>query len=354
MKPTSRSRRRRATTGDLACNGAAHDAARAAAGGGDDEGRDNETAKMQAVISALQGEASSLPRFSALVKRGKQAEERMKLWEQAYEREQGEPATLEAKTSSTTYAALQTRHKLAASQLQDLQAEVEAEKDVAAPASVSTAPRKRLAVSAEASEGGRGGGGSGNGGGSGSGKSGGRRGKSGGKRPRSAAAIEAIKTAARDCFMLAQLSEEDLRDLMSQMFEVEAQAEQTLIAEGDENADNFYIVQGGKYEVSLLRRPGDVVHTYRNPGESFGELALLYNCPRAATVRCTRGGTLWALDRATFRDVLCGSKVDESSATAAFLGGLPLLQPPLPPPLPSPTAHCLLLVACCLLLTADC
>ena len=117
------------------------------------------------------------------------------------------------------------------------------------------------------------------------------------------------------------------------------------------DADNFYIVQGGKYEVTLLRRPGDVVHTYRNPGESFGELALLYNCPyateasnprvdqqtgsqagllltrlsltldrRAATVRCTRGGTLWALDRATFRDVLCGSKVDETQATAAFLG----------------------------------
>ena len=31
----------------------------------------------------LQGEAASLPRFSELVRRGKQAEERMKLWEQA-------------------------------------------------------------------------------------------------------------------------------------------------------------------------------------------------------------------------------------------------------------------------------
>ena len=41
-------------------------------------------------------------------------------------------------------------------------------------------------------------------------------------------------------------------------------------------------------------------------------------------MRCTRGGTLWALDRATFRDVLCGSKVDETQATAAFLGAVPL------------------------------
>ena len=53
MKPSGgRPRRRRATTGDLACNGAAHDAA--GGNNGDDVGRDNETAKMQAVISALQ------------------------------------------------------------------------------------------------------------------------------------------------------------------------------------------------------------------------------------------------------------------------------------------------------------
>ena len=68
----------------------------------------------------LQGEAASLPRFSELVRRGRQAEERMKLWEQAYEREQGAPATVEAKQASTTYTALQTRHKLAAAQLQEL------------------------------------------------------------------------------------------------------------------------------------------------------------------------------------------------------------------------------------------
>ena len=53
LKPSGgRPRRRRATTGDLGCSGAAHDAA--GADHGDDEARDNETAKMQAVISALQ------------------------------------------------------------------------------------------------------------------------------------------------------------------------------------------------------------------------------------------------------------------------------------------------------------
>ena len=36
-------------------------------------------------------------------------------------------------------------------------------------------------------------------------------------------------------------------------------------------------------------------------GDSFGELALLYNSPRAATVLCENDGVLWALERKAFR-----------------------------------------------------
>ena len=39
---------------------------------------------------------------------------------------------------------------------------------------------------------------------------------------------------------------------------------------------------------------------YTNPGDTFGELALLYNCPRAATVTCDGDCTLWALERNGF------------------------------------------------------
>ena len=47
-----------------------------------------------------------------------------RIWEQAYEREQGAPATVEAKQASTTYTALQTRRKLAAAQLQEIQGDI--------------------------------------------------------------------------------------------------------------------------------------------------------------------------------------------------------------------------------------
>ena len=40
------------------------------------------------------------------------------------------------------------------------------------------------------------------------------------------------------------------------------------------------------------------------PGESFGELALLYNAPRAATIIAKGDVELWSLDRYTFNHIL--------------------------------------------------
>jgi len=39
---------------------------------------------------------------------------------------------------------------------------------------------------------------------------------------------------------------------------------------------------------------GTLVFTYDNVG-SFGELALMYNTPRAATIKAAGPGLLWAL-----------------------------------------------------------
>lgn len=61
-------------------------------------------------------------------------------------------------------------------------------------------------------------------------------------------------------------------------------------------------------------------------GGSFGELALMYNAPRAATVISGEAGcTLWALDRLTFRRILMESTFARRRMYESFLEEVPLL-----------------------------
>ena len=53
-------------------------------------------------------------------------------------------------------------------------------------------------------------------------------------------------------------------------------------------------------QASLEQKNNAIVAEY-GEGDSFGELALLYNSPRAATVTCFEGGRVWALERKRFR-----------------------------------------------------
>lgn len=53
-----------------------------------------------------------------------------------------------------------------------------------------------------------------------------------------------------------------------------------------EEGDNFYVIAEGVF-TALIRQTDlgeKVVHTYEGKG-AFGELALMYNCPRAATIQ---------------------------------------------------------------------
>jgi cAMP-dependent protein kinase regulator len=67
------------------------------------------------------------------------------------------------------------------------------------------------------------------------------------------------------------------------------------------------------------------VHTYENRG-SFGELALLYNMPRAATIKATSEGQLWALDRQTFRRILLKSAFRKRKMYESLINSVPMLK----------------------------
>lgn len=67
------------------------------------------------------------------------------------------------------------------------------------------------------------------------------------------------------------------------------------------------------------------IHTYDNRG-AFGELALLYNMPRAATVKAITSGTLWAMDRQTFRRILLKSAYKKRKMYENLINKVPMLK----------------------------
>ncbi|KAF1774001.1 Cyclic nucleotide-binding-like [Phytophthora cactorum] len=64
---------------------------------------------------------------------------------------------------------------------------------------------------------------------------------------------------------------------------------------------------------------------FLGPGLGFGELALLYNMPRAATIRAVTEVELWALERNTFREILASHKLNRLNRTLEVLRKIAIL-----------------------------
>ena len=63
-----------------------------------------------------------------------------------------------------------------------------------------------------------------------------------------------------------------------------------------------------------------------HPGEGFGELALLYNAPRAATIKAKTDYTTWKLDRDTFNNIVKDAATKKREKYDTFLQTVDILK----------------------------
>ena len=80
--------------------------------------------------------------------------------------------------------------------------------------------------------------------------------------------------------------------MLDNLFPSYASSGDVIINQGDEG-DNFYIIDQGEVEIYV---GGEKVLSI-GEGGSFGELALIYGTPRAATVKAASDVKLWGIDR---------------------------------------------------------
>ncbi|CAJ1371810.1 unnamed protein product [Effrenium voratum] len=130
--------------------------------------------------------------------------------------------------------------------------------------------------------------------------------------------------------------EDKIPAMTAVMWKEYVKAGKRLITEGDMEADFFYVVQEGKFEITvreeklqglgILKGPQNyLVVGQSRKGQSFGEVALLYCSPRAATVRALTNSVVWVLDRAHFKDILLKASEAKIQEYRGYLDNVPLL-----------------------------
>jgi cAMP-dependent protein kinase regulator len=187
--------------------------------------------------------------------------------------------------------------------------------------------------------------------------------------PKDDSQMQRIRASIQNNLLFRNLDEEQERDVLLAMKEVTCEANTIVIRQGDQG-DFFYVVESGTLDVYIkagldnssfagglpgrgsvgsitstdsdgpasthlgnVVAPGtDLSSTLGErkvsygPSDAFGELALLYLQPRAASIVATSKCVLWALDRVTFRSILMETNSRKRGQLEKFLRNVHLFE----------------------------
>ena len=101
-----------------------------------------------------------------------------------------------------------------------------------------------------------------------------------------------IRMVLKSIFLLADLTSTDYELFINAMSEMKVEEGKVIINQGD-RGDYFYIIESGKVSYFV----GEKYVGSGGKGNNFGELALIYNCPRTASCVAESNCKLWRIDQ---------------------------------------------------------
>ncbi|CAO1368652.1 unnamed protein product [Diamesa tonsa] len=132
---------------------------------------------------------------------------------------------------------------------------------------------------------------------------------------------ELIKSAILDNDFMKNLEGTQIREIVDCMYPVQYAAGSLIIKEGDVGSI-VYVMEEGRVEVS---REGKYLSTLSG-AKVLGELAILYNCQRTATITAVNDCKLWAIERQCFQTIMMRTGLIRQTEYTDFLKSVPIFK----------------------------
>ena len=104
-------------------------------------------------------------------------------------------------------------------------------------------------------------------------------------------------------FLFKNLDKEEKNTVINAFEQRNVKPNEVVIKEGD-YGDCLYLIEEGQLDCTKVIKGEKTFLKKYESGDSFGELALLYNAPRAATIVALTDSILWKLDRECFNVIV--------------------------------------------------
>ncbi|KAF2361102.1 Cyclic nucleotide-binding domain [Trinorchestia longiramus] len=132
-----------------------------------------------------------------------------------------------------------------------------------------------------------------------------------------------LKDAINDNDFLKHLDLDpgQLKDIIEAMYPQQFAPGAWIIKEGDIGSHLYVSAQG---ELEVVKE--DKLLGRISAGKAFGELAILYNCKRTASIKAVTEAKVWVLDRRVYQLVMKRSGLKKHGDNIAFLQSVPLFQ----------------------------
>jgi len=139
--------------------------------------------------------------------------------------------------------------------------------------------------------------------------------------PKDQRSRESLTRVFNTNLFFSHLDANERNEICDAMFRQTADAGDVIIKQGDEG-DNFYIIDMGEVDVFIDEERVSSI----SQGGSFGELALIYGTPRAATIVSKTNSILWGIDRDSYRQILMESTIKKRELYDEFLSKIKIFE----------------------------